>query len=132
MNEKQRVILYGDSLILDGVRATLARSPGIEILVLDQPLDRPLDALPPLCPAALIFDLEAEEPDFPLALLQQPGLLLVGIDPETHQVLVWSGKQATAVSAADLVGVIRGTGEVLTECDLCAAADFPPRRVERR
>jgi hypothetical protein len=85
-----------------------------------------------LCPAALIFDLKAEEPDFPLALLQQPGLLLVGIDPETHDVLVWSGRQATAVSAADLVAVIRGTGGVLAGCDHYAAADFPSRRVERR
>jgi hypothetical protein len=111
MNEqRRRVILYGDSLILDGVRATLESSPGIEVRVLDQPLDRPLEALHPLCPAALIFDLEAEEPEFPLALLQQPGLLLVGIDPETHDVLVWSGRQATAASAADLVSVIRGDG----------------------
>jgi hypothetical protein len=107
MNEKrQRVILYGNSLILDGMRASLADSPEIEVIVLDQALDRPLEVLHPMCPAALIFDLEAEDPDFPLALLQQPGLLLVGIDPETHQVLVWSGRQATAVKAADLIAVI--------------------------
>jgi hypothetical protein len=109
MNEKQRVILYGNSLILDGVRASLAGSPEIEVIVLDRPLDRPLEVLHPLCPAALIFDLEAEKPDFPLALLQQPGLLLVGIDPETHQVLVWSGRQAAAVKTADLIAVIGGS-----------------------
>jgi len=109
MDEKrQRVILYGDSLILDGVRASLATCPGIEVLVLDQPLDKPLETLHPLCPAALIFDLEAERPEFPLALLQQPGILLVGIDPETHQVLVWSGKPAPAAATADLLAVIAG------------------------
>jgi hypothetical protein len=109
MDEKrQRVILYGDSLILDGVRASLEAWPGIEVLVLDQPLDRPLEKIRRLCPAALIFDLEAEAPDFPLALLQQPGLLLIGIDPQTHQVLVWSGKQASAAAAADLLAVIAG------------------------
>jgi hypothetical protein len=109
MNEKrQRVILYGDSLILDGVRASLETCPAVEVLVLDPPLNAPFEELHRLCPAALIFDPTSVEPDFPLALLQQPGLLLVGIDPETHQVLVWSGRQATAVSAADLVSVIRG------------------------
>jgi len=35
--EQQRVILYGDSLILEGLRASLQARPGIEILVLDQP-----------------------------------------------------------------------------------------------
>ena len=106
MNEKrQRVILYGDSLILDGVRASLETCPGIEVLVLDQPLEKPLEQLRRLCPAALIFDVGAVEPDFPLALLQQPGLL-VGIDPETHQVLVWSGREAAVVVVADLVDVI--------------------------
>ena len=120
MDEKrQRVILYGDSLILDGVRASLETCPSIEVLVLDRPLAGSLEALHPLCPAALIFDLEAERPDFPLALLQQPGLLLIGIDPETHQVLVWSGRQATAVSAADLVGVIGG------ESVCCSPAHVP-------
>ena len=123
MDEKrQRVILYGDSLILDGVRASLETCPGIEVLVLDQPLDRPLEALRPLCPAALIFDLEAEEPEFPLALLQQPGLLLIGIDPETHHVLVWSGKQATAVSVADLLSVIIGERATLDALARRAAA----------
>jgi len=38
----------------------------------------------------------------------QPGLLLIGIDPETHQVLVWSGRQATATAAADLLQMIAG------------------------
>jgi hypothetical protein len=93
---------------LDGVRATLEGCPGIELLVLDQPLDRPLQELHRLCPAALVFDIGAAQPELPLALLQQPGLLLLGIDPETHHVLVWSGRQATAVSAADLVEVIGG------------------------
>ena len=65
-----------------------------------------------MCPAALIFDLGAVQPDFPLALLQQPDLRLIGIIPETHQALVWSGRQAAAVGVADLVQVlVEGEGE---------------------
>ncbi len=33
---------------------------------------------------------------------------MAGIDPETHRVLVWLGKQAPAVRAADLVQMIAG------------------------
>jgi hypothetical protein len=107
MNETQRrTILYGSSLILEGVRAELAGDPGLEVLMLDQPLERTLEALRELHPSVIIFDLEAAQLDFPLAILQQPGLLLVGIDPETHQALVWSGKQAAAVEAADLIGIL--------------------------
>jgi hypothetical protein len=46
------------------------------------------------------------QPDLMLSLLQRPGLLLIGINPETHEVVVWSGRQATAVVAADLEDVI--------------------------
>ena len=98
--------MYGDSLVLEGVRASLENCPGLEVVVLDQPLEMSLDELCAYCPAALIFDLSAIRPDLLLSLFQQPGLLLVGVDPETHQALVWSGRQAAAVVAADLVEVI--------------------------
>ena len=108
MRENQRrVILYGDSLILEGVRASLETCPDVQILLLDPSQDKPLEAIRACCPAALIFDLDAVQPDFQLSLLQQPGLLLVGINPETHQALVWSGRQAAAAVAADLIDVIR-------------------------
>jgi hypothetical protein len=51
----------------------------------------------------IIFDLEAVQPDFPLAMLQRPDLLLVGINPETHQALVWSGRH----TAADLMEILQ-------------------------
>jgi hypothetical protein len=57
--------------------------------------------------------MDAVQPDFQLSLLHEPGLLLVGIDPKTHQAVVWSGREEAAVAAADLIGLIdrneRGT-----------------------
>ena len=103
---RPRVILYGNSLILEGVRVSLETCPGLEVLVLDQPQEKPLEELSHLCPASVIFDLEVIQPDLLLSLLQQPGLLLIGINTEMHQALVWSGRQADAVEAADLVKVI--------------------------
>ncbi len=107
MNEnRRRVVLYGDSLILAGVRAGLVRCPDLQVLSLDASLDNPMDAIRACCPATFIFDMDAVRPDFQLSLLQQPGLLLVGIDPETHQALVWSGREKAAVVAADLMNLI--------------------------
>ena len=57
--------------------------------------------------ASVRADLEAKRPDILFPLLQQAGLLLMGIDPETHQALVWSGRQAPAVAAANLIGIIQ-------------------------
>jgi hypothetical protein len=108
MNGNRRTtIIYGDSLILEGVRAELVGNPSLEVILLDHPLDKPLEELRVLNPAVIIFDLGALQPDFPLAMLQQPDLLLIGINPETHQALVWSGRQAAAVVAADLIEILQ-------------------------
>ena len=107
---QRRAIVYGDSLILEGVRASLDKCPGLEVLVLHQPPETLPDELRAHCPAALIFDVEAIQPELLLSLFQQPCLLLIGIDPETHRALVWSGRQAAAVDAADLLQVIIGAG----------------------
>jgi hypothetical protein len=103
---RRRVILYGDSVILTGVRASLERRSDLEVLAFDRPVDWSLEELGAHCPAGVIFDLAVIEPDLLLSLLQQPGLLLIGINPETHQVMVWSGREAAVVVAADLVDVI--------------------------
>ena len=93
-------------MILEGVRTNLETRPGLEVLVLDHPLYKPFEELRAMSPAAVIFDLGATQPDFLLPLLQQPGLLLIGIDPESHQARVWSGRQAAAAQAADLIDII--------------------------
>ena len=104
---QRRTILYGDSLILEGVRARLAGDPSLEVIVLDYPLDNPLEQLRRLNPDVIIFDLGAIQPNFPLAMLQHSDLLLVGINPETHQALVWSERQAAAVVTADLMEILQ-------------------------
>ena len=89
-----------------GVQASLAAYPGLEVINLEQPLEEPFEVLSRLHPDAVIFDMGAMQHEFPLSLLQQLNLLLIGINPETHQALVWSGRQAEAVVASDLVNVI--------------------------
>ena len=107
MSEMQyRTILYGNSLILEGVRVELSRNTGMEVIMLNPPLKDPLGELQALKPAVIIFDLDANQTNLPLALLQQPDLLLIGINPETHQAQVWSGRQTRAVASADLIRII--------------------------
>ncbi len=84
---------------------SLPALPGDEVL--DQPLNGPLAPDQTKGSTTVIFDLEAIQPGFLLSLLQQPRMLLTGIDPETHEALVWFGRQAPAVSAADLIAIIQ-------------------------
>ncbi len=101
------VILYGDSLILEGVRAELAGDPSLKVILLADPLAKPWEELRALHPALIIFDLGVTQPDFPLALLQRPDLLLIGLDPATRQALVWSGRQFSALSIQELFALIQ-------------------------
>ena len=103
----RKVIVYGDSLILEGVRARLEDCAGIQVISLNPPCTVLAKEIMAQRPVALIFDSAAGQPEFPAFLLQQPNLLLIGIEPETHKAWVWSGRQAAAVEAADLLNVIR-------------------------
>ena len=105
-SQPRRAILYGNSLILVGVRACLAALPGLEVL--DHPLGTPLELEQIKGATTVIFDMEAIHPDLLLPLLQQPGLQLIGMDPATHRAQIWSGRQANALMAADLVDIIHG------------------------
>ncbi len=103
---RRRVIVYGNTLILQGAWAGLADCPELEVIVLDRPQQTEPDELAAYGPAAVIFDMGVIQPQLLLGLFQQPRLRLVGLDPETHQALVWSGRQAAAIDAADLVRVL--------------------------
>ena len=111
MAEQQKVILYGDTLILAGVQASLSLSPQLELIVLEElPADW-VAILHELHPSAVIFDLGSMQPDFPLRILLQSNLLLIGIDPETHRALVWSRRQEVAAEARDLLEIIQDKKE---------------------
>jgi len=107
MEKRQRVVLYGDSLILETVGASLRKYPQFEITSLSAPYPsaRQLEAMEP---DVILFDMGTPRPEAAFSLLATcPGLQLIGIDPETHQTLVWSGRQEPAVVAADLINIIR-------------------------
>jgi hypothetical protein len=104
--DTRRVILFGESLIFEGVRASLKNIPALEIIVLDKSMRTPAEAIREFRPAVFIFDVGEVHPDLPLEILQEPALLLVGIDQVDRKALVWSARQASAIAAADLLNII--------------------------
>ncbi|MBV5331669.1 hypothetical protein JZU69_04695, partial [bacterium] len=59
-------------------------------------------------PCAVLFDMGTGPLDYAIQLLRrQPGLLLIGVDPSSNEMLVLSGHPAQALSMSDLIEVIR-------------------------
>ena len=111
MIKKQRVIVYGNSVVLSGISASIDLDPDCEVIGYSMTAD--LQDLYVLHPNVVIFDLDAVQPDFIYRLAQdiprlpgQPPLLLIGIDPETNRAVVWSGWEAKELSSQDLAQVI--------------------------
>jgi len=107
MKKQRKVILYGDSLILEGIRTNLSGCPDLEVVSLAFPLLK-VQELDALTPDVVIFDLEAAHRDAVLALQRErPQVLLVGVNLATNQMLLWSGEQSRGLAMPDLVLAIR-------------------------
>jgi hypothetical protein len=90
------------------MQASLAANPAFQVI--EQPLRGSEQELCELHPDVIIFDIAAVQPEFHsiYTLAQKlPGLQLIGIDPDSNQVLVWAGRQFSALSIKDLFEVIQ-------------------------
>ena len=105
MSEK-RVILYGRTVILGTLEASLRKSTQLEVLSFSAPYPG-VQELKAMAPDVILFDLANARPDDAFALLATtPDLLLIGIDPDRDQVQVWSGQHLRELSLQELVSII--------------------------
>ena len=90
------VVLYGNSVFLDTIRAGL-KGAEVELVTVMPAGPGAASLIAAHHPAAVIFDRCLAEPDFTLALLdEQPDLILVGVDPSSNKVFVLSGRERPA------------------------------------
>ena len=107
MNERT-VLLYGRSLLLSGVAASLEQCAGLRAvraatwseasrLTSEQP------------PDVLVFDLngDSESHILPL-LLTNPGLVLLGLDTECNRAVLVSGQEARSLTLDQLREMVAG------------------------
>lgn len=112
MAERRRILLYGNSIILGSVRASLARSPEFELTSLSAP--RPTQAeLEAMAPDVILFDIENSHPEAAFALLEAGSdLLLLGISPDGNVVRQWSGHQHYQLTTDELTALMGAGSEV--------------------
>jgi hypothetical protein len=104
------VLLYGDTLVLAGLQASLARCTDVEIVTLECPATG--EALLGSGARVVVYDQAAVQPEALLAEMQSvPGLLLIGVDAASDRLQVVSSHRQQAVGVDDLVGIISGNGK---------------------
>lgn len=130
MEKRTRVAVYGGSLHMASIAASLRAEPDLEVVSIDPgslPAGRGLDesdaspeveahGLPPggqeqskIGPDVILFDSQAMQPELRRLLAGEgPGPLLIGLDVSSNEMLVLRGYKAQALSVTDLVNIILG------------------------
>jgi len=102
--EKRLIVLYGNSVIVGTVGASLRRSPQYKVVPMLPSQQSDLEAAEP---DVVVFDLDAPRPEAAFSMLEsRPGLKLIGISPDSNLVRIWSGKQLRELSTQALLDVI--------------------------
>ena len=105
MKKQLRIILYGDTLVLAGMRLILEADPAFEIIPFSGP-DTDGQELLALQPDVVIFDTSSVQPQFHYDPIG-PSLQLIGIDPDRDQALIWSGQHLNDLSVQDLIEILQ-------------------------
>lgn len=104
MDNQHKILFYGNSLVLAGVQETFKGYPGFETIALDQQTTQ--EELLVLNPTAVVFEMRDLESEFLIAQSQQlPGLLLIGLDSESHEVLL-TGQATCSISLEQITQIV--------------------------
>lgn len=110
MGAPLRLILYGNSIFLAGIKAELLETSQLEVITMEPSRQDALGLILALKPCAVVFDLSAAQPDFILAMLRMyPDTLFIGIDPSSDEVLKLSGQRTKIHTGKELVEMVKET-----------------------
>lgn len=107
MDNVPSLVLYGNSVFLAGIRTELERAASLELITIEAGCPDVMNLIRTRQPRAVLFDLSMPQPDFAISLLRErPGLLLIGVDPSSDEMLVLSSHPAQALTMHDLMQLI--------------------------
>lgn len=103
----KKVLVYGRSLNLAGITASLKLDGCLDVMFVNPQDPEARQCLVEFNPETIIFDLTDMPPDLDINLLStKPDILLVGVDPSSNEVLVLTGKRNRVVSAVELAQLV--------------------------
>jgi hypothetical protein len=108
MEHHRLILLYGDSLLMDAVEASLADRQEIDLVRVRSAILDFETRVKSLCPDLVIFDFDTIHSQFVIPLLRaRPDVPLVGLDFNSNQVVVLSGQAYTARTAQELARLLQ-------------------------
>jgi hypothetical protein len=106
--DQQRVILFGDSVFMASVQASLQRQPGLEVVCIYASLPDLEQQVRELTPVVVIVESCIPLAQEMLAFLQaHPDLPFIGLDPHSRVAILLSSKQQPIQTVGDLAQLIR-------------------------
>jgi hypothetical protein len=103
----RRICVYGTSIILAGIGASLRREPDLNLTYLSAPLPDAVQ-LEAMAPDVVLFDLEDGRPEAAFCLLEtHPELILLGLNADANIVRMWSGRDIRELSTKGLLELIQ-------------------------
>jgi hypothetical protein len=127
----RRILLYGSSLILGAIGASLRRCSQFEVTTL-APTPQEMQDFDSLNPDIILFDLETTHSEAVfLKLKTHPTLLLIGISPDINLVKIWSGRQVRELSTQSLLELIKSEANDLP-VNSGGDEDHPFKNVEKK
>ena len=108
MAEGTIAALYGNSLFMAGVEASLKDRQGLNVVRINVALPDGQDDLKAISPDVVIFDLDSPHAHGILSFLRgHPGLPLLGLGLASNDAVLLTSCRYMALSADDLAQVIR-------------------------
>ncbi len=105
--EKPRTVgVYGNSLFIAGIEASLQAQAGLEVsrIAAASPDTKSLDEG---CPDVIVFDLASAQPPVSISfLVEHPHLTLIGLDLKSNGVVVLSGRYLHVLTTNHLLHLI--------------------------
>jgi chemotaxis response regulator CheB len=108
VEEQCKVILFGSSMFMAGVEASLHGKPGLDVVRVDAAPPSGAEHLSALCPDVVVFDIASPHSEFALPLLKgYPDLRLIGLDVANNAVIVFSSQRYIGLTASDLAQLVK-------------------------
>lgn len=106
--KKRKIVIYGNSLFLDGIEASLSRRAEFALSKVNSTQPEALEILARLEPDVVIFDKQQEQGAGELHVLFQSRLapLLIGLDLNSKHATVLTGRRQQMRRIDDLVNLI--------------------------
>jgi hypothetical protein len=108
MGEQRIVALYGDTLLMDAVEASLEDTQDLGVIRIHNTVNDVVERMKALGPDLVIFDVNDPNSWFVFALLRErPGIPLLCLDITRSKVIALNCQQFTTLTAQELAEVIQ-------------------------